>query len=108
MDYTVILSSSQEKTSQKQNFSQKQKTRVDKLDFENYNFLINKKKGCEGMGKAKEKGYSPEQISDAQKMCELINSVPEGKRSIVSVVMLAYMNGMEAGMVYAKDAKAAT
>ena len=60
------------------------------------------------MEATKEKGYSPEQISDAQKMCELINSVPEGKRSIVSVVMLAHMNGMEAGMVYAQDAKAAT
>ena len=46
------------------------------------------------MGKAKEKGYSPEQISDAQKMCELINSVPEGKRSIVSVV---FVDGIRTG-----------
>lgn len=54
------------------------------------------------------KDYTPEQISDAQKMCELINSVPKGKRGIFSVVMLAYMNGMEAGMVYAQDARAVT
>ena len=60
------------------------------------------------MKATKEKGYTPEQISNAEELCKLINSVPEGKRSIVSVVMLAYMNGMEAGMVYAQDAKAAT
>lgn len=55
-----------------------------------------------------EKEYTQEQISNAEELCELINSVPEGKRGIFSVVMLAYMNGMEAGMVYAQDAKAAT
>ena len=55
-----------------------------------------------------EKEYTPEQISNAEELCELINSVPEGKRGIFSVVMLAYMNGMEAGMVYAQDARAVT
>ena len=54
------------------------------------------------------KGYTPEQISNAEELCKLINSVPEGKRGIFSVVMLAYMNGMEAGMVYAQDARAVT
>ena len=60
------------------------------------------------MKATKEKGYTPEQISDAEKLCQLINSIPEGKRSVFSVVMLAYMNGMEAGMVYAQDARAVT
>ena len=55
-----------------------------------------------------EKEYTPEQISNVEELCELINSVPEGKRGIFSVVMLAYMNGMEAGMVYAQDARAVT
>ena len=60
------------------------------------------------MGKENKNGYTPEQISDAEKLCQLINSIPEGKRSDFSVVMLAYMNGMEAGMVYAQDARAVT
>lgn len=60
------------------------------------------------MGKENKNGYTPEQISDAEKLCQLINSMPEGKRSVFSVVMLAYMNGMEAGMVYAQDARAVT
>ena len=55
-----------------------------------------------------EKEYTPEQISNAEELCELINSVPEGKRGIFSIVMLAYMNGMEAGMVYAQDARVVT
>lgn len=38
-----------------------------------------------------EKEYTPEQISNAEELCELINSVPEGKRGIFSVVMLAYI-----------------
>ena len=60
------------------------------------------------MGKENKNGYTPEQISDAEKLCQLINSIPEGKRSVFSVVMLTYMNGMEAGMVYAQDARAVT
>lgn len=54
------------------------------------------------------KGYTSEQISNAEKLCQLINSVSEGKRNIFSAIMLAYMNGMEAGMVYAQDARAVT
>lgn len=53
------------------------------------------------------RGYTSEQISNAEKLCQLINSVSEGKRNIFSAVMLAYMDGMEAGIVYAQDAKAA-
>lgn len=61
-----------------------------------------------GTKATKEKGYTPDQISNAEELCKLINSVPEGKRGIFSIVMLAYMNGMEAGMVYAQDARAVT
>lgn len=54
-----------------------------------------------------QRDYTPEQISDAEKLCQLINSISEGKRNIFCAVMLAYMNGMEAGIVYAQGAKAA-
>lgn len=60
------------------------------------------------MKATKKKGYTQEQISDAEKLCKLINSVSEDKRGVFSVVMLAYMNGMEAGMIYAQDVRAAT
>ena len=46
---------------------------------------------------------SSEQISDARRLGEIIASVPNDKRLIFGVVMLAYMNGMEAGAAYAKD-----
>ncbi len=50
-----------------------------------------------------EKGYTLEQIRDAEKMCQLMQKVPDAKRQIFSVSVLAYMNGMEAGMVYAQE-----
>lgn len=53
------------------------------------------------------RGYTSEQTFNAEKLCQLINSVSESKRNIFSAVMLAYMDGMEAGIVYAQDAKAA-
>jgi len=50
-----------------------------------------------------EKGYTPEQIFNTEELCKLINGIPESKCGIFSVVVLAYMNGMEAGMVYAQE-----
>lgn len=47
---------------------------------------------------------SSEQISDARKLAELISKVPDAKRPVFEVVTLAYMQGMEAGIAYAKDA----
>lgn len=44
-----------------------------------------------------------EQITDAKRLCDVIKSVPDGKRPLFEAVMLAYMNGMEAGAAYAKD-----
>ena len=50
-----------------------------------------------------EKELTPDQLSDAKHLSEIINSVSSGKCSIFESVMLAYLNGMEAGMVYSKD-----
>ena len=52
--------------------------------------------------------YTPEQIEDAEKMCKLINKIPIENRTFVTTLMLAYMNGMEAGIAYAQDKRAAT
>ena len=46
---------------------------------------------------------SSEQISDARKLAELISKVPDAKRPAFEAVTLAYMQGMEAGIAYAKD-----
>lgn len=48
-----------------------------------------------------------EQLNGAEKLCQVIAGVPSGKRQIFEAVMLAYMNGMEAGIAYAKDTTAA-
>lgn len=43
------------------------------------------------------------QITDARRLCEVIKGVPGKKRPVFELIMLAYMNGMEAGAAYAKD-----
>lgn len=55
------------------------------------------------MGKTKKESLTSEQITDARRLCEVIKGVPGGKRPLFEIVMLAYMNGMEAGAAYAKD-----
>ncbi len=54
------------------------------------------------------KEYMPEQITEAEKMCQLINEVPVGRRNFVSAFMLAYMNGIETGIALERDAKQVT
>lgn len=60
------------------------------------------------MGKVKNEPLTSEQITDARRLCEVIKGVPGGKRPIFEIVMLAYMNGMEAGAAYVKDMTQAT
>lgn len=60
------------------------------------------------MGKNKNEPLTSEQLTDAKRLCEVIKGVPGGKRPIFEIVMLAYMNGMEAGAAYAKDIIPAT
>lgn len=55
------------------------------------------------MSRAKNEPLTSEQITDARRLCDVIKGVPGGKRPLFEIVMLAYMNGMEAGAAYAKD-----
>lgn len=48
---------------------------------------------------------SSEQISDARKLAELISKVPDAKRPAFETATLAYMQGMEAGIAYAKNTR---
>lgn len=50
-----------------------------------------------------EKGYTPEQIRDAEKLCQLMQSVPDEKRQMFSISLLAYMNGLEAGIAMERN-----
>lgn len=52
-----------------------------------------------------EKGYTPDQIRDAEKLCQLMQKVPDEKRQMFSISVLAYMNGFEAGIALGRDAK---
>lgn len=45
-----------------------------------------------------EKGYTPDQIEDAEKWCQLLQKVPDEKRQMFSASVIAYMNGFEAGV----------
>ncbi len=54
------------------------------------------------------KGYTPEQIKDAEKLCQLIQKVPDAKRQMFSVSILAYMNGFEAGFAVGRDGQIQT
>lgn len=60
-------------------------------------------KGSDFMCKTKKESLTSEQITDARRLCEVIKGVPGGKRPLFEIVMLAYMNGMEAGAAYAND-----
>jgi hypothetical protein len=60
------------------------------------------------MGDKKNESLTVEQITDARRLCEVIKGVAGNKRPIFEIVMLAYMNGMEAGVAYVKDLKQAT
>ncbi len=55
-----------------------------------------------------EKAYSPDQIKDVEKLCQLMQEVPDAKRQMFSVSVLAYMNGFEAGLAMGQDVMAQT
>ena len=67
----------------------------------NTNNSTHKKGG--GIMAKQEKGYTPEQIKDAEKLCQLMQKVPDAKRQMFSVSVLAYMNGFEAGIALGRD-----
>lgn len=47
-----------------------------------------------------------EYIADAEKICQLIKSIPEPRRQLYVLSMMAYMDGIEAGMALGRDGKA--
>jgi len=52
-----------------------------------------------------EKGYMLDQIKDAEKLCQLMQKVPDTKRLMLSVSTCAYINGFEAGFALGRDAQ---
>lgn len=48
------------------------------------------------------KEYSPDQVSNANGLCKLLVKIPEERRDFVSFAIMAYMNGIETGMMYAR------
>lgn len=67
-----------------------------------YNHIVNLQKGVIVMI-MQEKHYTPDQISDAEKLCQLLQKIPDTKRQIFSISALAYMSGFEAGIVAGRD-----
>lgn len=43
------------------------------------------------------KEYTPEQIMDTERLCQLTQGIPEEQRKMFTISMIAYLNGMEAG-----------
>ncbi len=46
---------------------------------------------------------SKDQIDDAEKLCQLIQKVPDEKRQMVAAVVTAYIEGLEAGSRLAEE-----
>lgn len=51
----------------------------------------------------KAKHYTLEQIKDAEKLCQMLQQIPDAKRQMFSVSVLAYMNGLEAGLALGQE-----
>lgn len=47
------------------------------------------------MNKAEE--YTQDQITDAEKLCQLIQDIPEPRRRLCTILMKVYMDGVETG-----------
>ena len=45
---------------------------------------------------AEAKRYTAEQLSDAEKMAKTLANIPEGKRTLVTMMANSFMAGMEA------------
>ncbi len=55
-----------------------------------------------------EKGYTPDQIEDLEKLCQLMQNVPDTKHRMFSISVISYMNGLEAGLAIGRDTRAQT
>lgn len=47
--------------------------------------------------------FTPEQITDAEKLCQHMQTVPAEKRRFYTCVLLAWMNGLEFGIANEDD-----
>lgn len=56
---------------------------------------------------ARERRYTTEQLTDADKMAKMLASIPEEKRSLVIMMTNSFMAGMEAQKAIDDTAKAA-
>ena len=59
------------------------------------------------MAAAKEKRYTAEQLSDAERMAATLANIPEDKRTIVIMMTNSFIAGMEAQKAIDDTAKAA-
>lgn len=59
------------------------------------------RKGSNRMGQ--EAACAHEDIAGAEKICQLIKSIPEPRRQLYVLSMMAYMDGIEAGMALERD-----
>lgn len=50
--------------------------------------------------------YTPEQINDAKKLLDIIDSVPPERRSFVISMASAFMDGMETQRILSEEQKA--
>ncbi len=56
----------------------------------------------------KKEGYTPEQISDAERLIKILVGVPEDKRALFTAITTAYIDGVETGARIAKEMEGAT
>lgn len=52
-----------------------------------------------------EKVYSQEQVSDTRRMCQIIKEATDERHKLCTIFLMAYMNGLEAGMAWKNDEK---
>ena len=55
----------------------------------------------------REKSYTPEQLSDAERLIKILNSIPKEKKGFVVMMANAFISGMETQEEFDKDTKTA-
>lgn len=60
------------------------------------------------MAVKKVEDYTPEQISGAKRLIEVLMGVPEEKQALFTAVTTAYIDGVETGARIARDLEGAT
>ena len=55
----------------------------------------------------REESYTPEQLSDAERLIKILNSIPKEKKGLVVMMANAFISGMETQEEFDKDTKTA-